>query len=148
MSNAAPATQPLPANDSRPARPVFFQTASGADRQAIRLASAASTDGMARPVEFVRGVYQGGQKHFSAESAAPSDDYVVRELPAAEVARRQQAGIRAAIEKCGHEIDAHKRASEIAKPGSRFEHIHLERIEQVRERVRELELRLTVAVAS
>lgn len=145
--SAPVATQPLPENDSRPARPVYYQTPSGAEGYAKRLAAAASTDGLARPVEFVQGVYQGGSRFFAAESAAPSDDYVVRELPAAEVTRRQQAGIRAAIERCGHEVKAHQLGAGIAKPGSCFERIHLERVAQVKDRIRELELRLTVAAA-
>ncbi len=148
MSNATPCTQPLPGNDSRPARPEFFQTPTSADTYATRRAMASSTDGLARPVEFTRGIYQGGSHYFAVESAAPSDDYVVRELTVAEVTRRQQAGIRAAIERCGHELKSHQLAAGIAKAGSCFERIHLERVAQVRERVRELELRLIVGVAS
>lgn len=145
--NAPTATQPLPENDSRPARPTFFQTPASAETYATRLAMAASHDGLARPVEFAQGVYQGGNRYFAAESAAPSDDYVVRELPAAEVTRRQQAGIRRAIERCGHQVKAHELSAGIARPGSCFERIHLERVAELQEQIRELEERLTVALA-
>ena len=146
--SAPVATLPAAANDARQPRPVYFQTPTGAERHAVKLAMGASTDGLARPVDFVPRTFLGGSRFFCAESAAPSDDYVVRELSAAEVTRRQQAGIRGAIERCGHELKSHVLAAQVAKPGSCFERIHLERAAQVRGRIRELETRLTVGVAS
>jgi len=135
---------PLPENDSRPARPVYYQTKSSAERSAVKRAMALSSDGLARPVEFVCDVYQGGERFFAVRTAAPSDDFVVRELSASEVERLQQAGIRAAIERCGHEIESHERDASNAKPGSCFERVHRERVAQVRERMRVLGLRIIV----
>lgn len=144
--NAPISFLPMPENDSRPARPVYFTSKASAERYAVKRAMALSADGLARPVEFVRDVYQGGERFFAVRLAAPSDDYQVVELSDSDTERLQQAGLRSEIERCQHEVKSHELSAANSKRGSCFERIHRERVVQVRDRIRQLELRLTVGV--
>lgn len=148
MANTAPtSTLPLPSNDARPSRPTYFQTPAGASAFALRSAQQESPNRSARQLEFVRNAYQAteGGKVYAVESAAPGDEYVVRELPASEVERLQQAGIRHAVERCLDKAAAHELAAGIMRPGA-VHAMHKREAQLERDRARELETRLTVAV--
>jgi hypothetical protein len=129
----------------RSARPVFFQTAGSATSFATRCAQHESPTGMARQLEFVPCAFQAkeGGRVFFVESAAPSDDYAVRELSPAEVTRREQRGIRGAIERCLEKAKAHDAAAAIGGRAVRALHERYARDE--RGTARELELRLLVS---
>lgn len=143
--SAPVATLPLADNDARPSsRPTYFQTHGGASAFALRCAQQESPNRSARQLEFVHNAYQAteGGKVYAVELAAPGDDYVVRELPASEVERLQQAGIRHAVERCMDKAAAHELAAGIMRPGA-VHAMHKREAQLERDRARELERRLT-----
>ena len=136
----------MSAANTNAARPTFFQTHGGASAFALRCARQGSPTGRASRVEFVANTYQAfeGGLAFEAASAAPSDDYTVRELPAAELTRRQQSGMRAAVASLHERADAHDLAvvAAITKP---VKAMHASYAAECREEAREIEMLLTVA---
>jgi hypothetical protein len=140
--------RPAGANDSRPSRPIFFQTPGGASAFALRCAVHESPTRTARALEFVQNAFQAkeGGKVFLFESAAPSDDYVVRELTPSEVGRRQQAGMRAAIAALYERAEQELKASAAAKT-STFRCMHLKWARELQGQARDIELQLVVAFA-
>jgi len=144
--NAPVSFLPSAANDARPALPVFYQTHTGAQTYAVKLAMAASPEGLAKPVEFVCDAWQakGAAAVFVVKSAAPGDDYVVREASAAEMARAQQAGIRAEVERLYEHAREEDAAADKAKSAC-FVKIHSKWAAESRSRARELETRLMVS---
>jgi hypothetical protein len=134
-------------NGPSPSRPVIFQTRTAAERFAIRSAQVLSRRGVASPVEHVNGAFtpSGGGQCYSVEPAPGQlGEWLVIELPASELGRRQQAGMRAAIAKLYGEADAwtvQALASRLgAVRGLCFTHAR-----QAREQARALELHLTVS---
>jgi len=140
---ATPCAQPLAANDARPARPVFFQTHSGAQSYAVKRAMAESPVGLAKPVKFVANAWQaaGAAAVFVVESSAPGDDYVVRQAAADETHRAQQAGIRTEVERLYEKAREEDAAADRAK-GACFVKMHSRWAADARNEARELETRL------
>ncbi len=149
--NATPCTQPLAANDARPARPVVFQTHGSAQAHALRLARAESPAERAERVEWVAGLgcYRAAEGGTAFEIGLDTcgGDFVIFALSPTEVARRQQAGIRAAIAE--HEAEAVTWDERVAK--SRMGSVQAEfrrYAAESRAAARSLELLLVLAVAS
>lgn len=140
---ALPATD----NDSRPARPVCFTNSASAVAYASRSARLASPSGIYVAVEFQTNTFQPREGGTAYQVALGVLDWEVLEVAPTEVARRVQAGLRAAIERCNSETKAHDLVANAAKPGSSYQRMHAEKAAAVRGRARELALRLTVGVA-
>jgi hypothetical protein len=134
------------------ARKVYFQTKSGAESHAIRLARAESPSGLVSTLRYVPGVFQAPEGGAAYEAFPGELDWFVREVPAAELARRAQAGIRREVDRLieAAEFSA-KRASELlasGKPASDcFVRMRQGEVAEYRDRARALETELTVAVA-
>ena len=148
-SAATPAAlQPLPENTPRPPRPACFTNRGSAVAYMWRAARMASPSGEFEVVPFLADTFrpiEGGEAfHVSLGRL----DWEVTEISAAEVERRVQAAIRRRVD--GHTVKAraHELAAGIAKSGSCFERMHLQHAAGERSSARELELLLTVAVAS
>jgi hypothetical protein len=96
------ALQPAAANDAlRPPRAVVFQTLSGAQHAARRLASNASEAGTCQPIDYVSGLGAWRATDGDAVFAVSTDqigDFAVKSVSLSEVGRRQQAGMRARAE--------------------------------------------------
>jgi hypothetical protein len=141
------ALQPGASNDARPSRPVYYQTVGAAQTHAKRLAMAASPVGLATPVKYVHNAWRatGAAAVFVVQSAAPGDDYVVREASAAEILRAQQSGIRAEVERLYEHARMEDAAADRARPGSCFVLMHTKWAANARNEARELETLLTVS---
>lgn len=137
---------PGAANDARAPRPVYFQTRASAIHYARKLAQNESRDSLVTAVRFVENAFTpaGGGRCFAVELAAPGDDYQVRELSPAELARRVQTGMRATVERLLADADRWAADAEKSRFGSvRAEFFRYAR--NSREQAREIETQLTVA---
>jgi hypothetical protein len=131
------------ANDNS-ARPVVFQTRAGAEAHCLRLARAGSPSGRVPTLRYVPGVYQAEEGGKAYEVRPGTIDWLVREVPADELARRVQSGIRGEVDRlleCAGIAAA--RASQLL--GTSFSARHTKDAAQYRERARALETELTVS---
>jgi hypothetical protein len=143
------ATLPAAENDSRPARPAIFPSASSAHGHAIRSAIQASASGAYRTVEGVRDCYEPieGGIAFAVQLGVLHEWHVVT-FACANYRRLVEAGIRGAVSGCLERARANDLAAQIMKPGSSTRRMHEARARQERDRARDLQLLLTVSVAS
>lgn len=135
-------------NGSSPSRAPIFTSRASAEAHAIRSAQRLSRTSMACPVEYVPGAYtpQGGGACFAVEAIpGPLGESTVRELSPAEVSRRQQSGIRAAIIGHNDKALAHDAAAAIARQGGAVYRLHRRYANEERNAARELALRLFVS---
>jgi hypothetical protein len=133
------------ANDNNDRRRIF-NTYGGAMSEALRMACQLSPVGMARPCLFVANVYmpRNGERAFEAENLV--EGWGVREIPAAELSRRIEGGMRLEIEKqlesaCKHEALAE--AAE-ARGDANFARIHREYERSFHDMARTLQTKLTM----
>jgi hypothetical protein len=133
------------ANDNG-ARPVFFQTPGGASAFALRCAQQESPTRRARELEFVKNAFQAveGGKVFEFASAAPSDDYAVREVPAVELARRTRSGMRGAVASLEEKAKAHDAAANLSRMGA-VRAMHQRYAREARDAARDIETRLVLS---
>lgn len=127
-------------------RPVYFQTRSGAESRALRLARAESPSGSVPMSHLLPGVYQAKEGGPAFEARPGAIDWLVREIPADELARRTQAGLRREIDRLLERAGvAAARAKQLV--GSRYQARHVLEAAEYRDRARELEVSLVVNVA-
>lgn len=134
--------------DSRPARPVVFVTRSSAEAYAIRRVQCLSRDGLAHPLEFVPGAFlhRAGGPCFAVEPApGPLGEWLVLELTAADIGRRQQSGMRHAVDALYAEAESWTEQALASRLGAVRAHFFTE-ARQARERARDIETRLTMSV--
>lgn len=144
------AMQPAAANDARTPRCPAYQTLPGAQAAAQRAARAESRADTCQPLTGVStfGAYQatGAAAVFEVTLDTIGGDYLVKPVTLAEVARRQQASLRARI--AGHleaakQYDADAAKSRMGSVKALFEGYARES----RAKARDLEAQLTVSVA-
>lgn len=135
----------MSANDNA-ARKVYYQTKSGAESQCIRLARAESASGLVPTLRYVPGVFQAAEGGRAFEAFPGELDWFVREVPAAELARRIQSGIRREVDRLLEEA-GHAAARAKALLGSKYAARHVREAAAYRDRARALETELTVSVA-
>lgn len=138
---------PAAENDSRPARPVCYQTHAGASVYAIRAAERASASLSATGMIGVDDCYQPKEGGCAFRVSAAMIDWEVTKIEGAEYARLVQAGLRRVIEAHLLRASACVVLANAAKPGSCFERNHLAAAKRERDSARELERQLTVSVA-
>lgn len=136
----------MSANDNA-ARPVYFQTRASAESHALRLARAASPSGRVPMSRLLPGIYQAAEGGPAYEVRPGEIDWLVREVPADELARRIQSGIRNEVDRLLEQASvAAARAKQLL--GSSFSARHTKDAAQYRERARELETKLTVSAVA
>jgi hypothetical protein len=139
------ALQPLAANDGRTPRSVYFTTKSGAESYARRQARAESPTNTITGVPFVSGLFRPveGGKAFEVR-LAQFGDFEVREVTEFELVRRQQAGMRAEVERRTDEAARWQADGDKSRMGSVRAEFH-RYARECRERAREIETQLTIA---
>ena len=149
-SAATPASlQPAAANDSRPARPTYFTTKQGAESHARRLAADESPTRTTTGVPFVPDLFRPveGGKAWEVK-LAHFGDFEVREVSLLELARRQQAGMRADIAKLIAQAEGYEAKAASTNPSmASLKQQRLRYARSARGEAREIELQLTISLA-
>ncbi len=141
------ALKPLAENDARPVRPVLFQTRASAIGYAKRLACHESRIQRFHSVDFVTDAFQGAEGGKVFQVVMATVDWEVRELSTVDFERQRQSGIRFAIDTCKTKAASHDSAAYLSMPGGAVEALHVRGAKEERQRIRELELLLTVSLA-
>jgi len=141
------ALQPAAANDARPSRPTYFTTRDGAESYARRLARGESPTATITGVPFVRGLFRPieGGKAFEVR-LAHFGDYEVREVTQLELARRQQAGMRADVARLIAQAEEYEAKAATTRMVSLKEQ-RLRYARSARQQAREIALQLTISLA-
>jgi hypothetical protein len=142
--SAPVATLPLPDNDAKPSRPVYFTNKTSAVAFASRCARQASKSGIYELVRFVPEAFQPVEGGVAFQATLGVVDWEVRAVAPAELARLVEAGIRAAVQKHLNKAAAHELAAGIMRPGA-VHAMHKRYAAEERDLARQTELLLTVA---
>lgn len=126
------------------ARAVAFQTKRGAEAHAIRSARQESPTRRCAALEFVDNAYRAIEGGPVFQFALGPVDWEVREIPAAELPRLVQSGIRAAIQACEVRAQASDLAADMLRPGA-LQSMHRRHAAEQRDQARALETKLTVS---